>query len=278
MIHILTDSCSDLNPELIEQFNVERIPLNVFINNQSYLDNIDISRQQLFAFVEEAGILPKTSAPTAEAMKRFLDREGEVIFISISSALSATYQVAVLAKNDLPNRTITVVDSRNLSTGIALLVLRAIEMRNADSSSQAILAEIENLIPRVHSSFVVDTLDYLYLGGRCTAIQHIFGSVLKIRPVIEVRPDGKLGMREKIGGSRRKALNSLLDDFRKNAPEIDPHRVFVTHTGCDDDAGYLEQEIRNILPIENLHITYAGSTISSHCGPNTIGILYMTRN
>jgi DegV family protein with EDD domain len=277
MIHILADSCSDLSPELIDQFRIEQIPLNVFINNQSYLDNVNITRHQLFAYVDETGVLPKTSAPTVESMERFLDRDGEVIFIPISSSLSATYQTAVLAKNNLPNRTIYVVDSKNLSTGIAHLVIKAIELRDSGLSADEIIKEIEGLIPCIHTSFVIDTLDYLYMGGRCSAMQHVFGSLLKIRPVIEVRPDGTLGMRQKIGGSRKKALQALVDDFQENASTIDPHRVFITSTGCDEDADFLKQELLKILPIENLDVTYAGATVSSHCGPNTIGILYITR-
>ena len=278
MIHILTDSCSDLSPELISQFKIEQIPLNVFVNNQSFLDNVNITRELLFAYVDETGVLPKTSAPSVEAMQQFLDREGEVIFIPISSALSATYQTAVLVKNNLPNRSIHIVDSRNLSTGIGHLVLKALELRERGLSVKEIIHEIEATIPRLHTAFVIDTLDYLYMGGRCSAIQHVFGSLLKIRPIIEVSPQGTLGMREKIGGSRKKALKALLTDFRNNVPIMDPHRVFITHTGCDEDAAYLGDEIQKILPIENLDITLAGATISSHCGPNTIGILYITKN
>lgn len=278
MIHILTDSCSDLSPELIDQFKIEQIPLNVFINNQSYLDNVNISRQQLFAFVDETGILPKTSAPTVEAMHQFLDRDGEVIFIPISSALSATYQTALLVKNNLPDRKIHIIDSKNLSTGIGHLVLKAVELREQGFSTEQIIQQIEATLPKLHSAFVIDTLDYLYLGGRCTAIQHVFGSLLKIRPVIEVNSHGMLVVREKIGGSRKKALNALLEDIRQNASIIDLHRVFITHTGCEADATYLANELQLILPIENLNITCAGATISSHCGPDTIGILYITRN
>jgi DegV family protein with EDD domain len=169
------------------------------------------------------------------------------------------------------------VDSKNLSTGIAHLVIKAIELRDSGLSADEIIKEIEKLIPRIHTSFVIDTLDYLYMGGRCSAMQHVFGSLLKIRPVIEVRPDGTLGMREKIGGSRKKALQALVDDFQRNASSIDPHRVFITSTGCDEDSDFLKQELLKILPIENLDVTYAGATVSSHCGPNTIGILYITR-
>lgn len=275
MIHILTDSCSDLSPDLIAQFHIEQIPLNVFVNNQSYLDNVNITRRDLFDFVDRTGVLPKTSAPTVEAMHKFLDRDGEIIFIPISSALSATYQTAVLVKNNLPNRSINIIDSRNLSTGIAHLVIQALEFRDKGATSTEIISKVEALIPNLHTSFVIDTLDYLYLGGRCSAMQHVVGSLLKIRPVIEVTQDGTLGIREKIGGARKKALNSLLEDFRQHLSSLDLHRVFITHTGCDEDANYLANELQKMAPIENLNITLAGATISSHCGPNTIGILYI---
>ena len=277
MIHILADTCSDLSRDLLDQYKIELIPLNVFINNKSYLDGIEISRDQLFEYVNQTGQLPKTSAPIVEIMTKFLDRDGDVIFISIGSALSATYQTAVLAKNSLPDRKIQIVDSNNLSTGIGHLVIRAAELRDQGASADQIVSEIIYMIPRIRTSFVIDTLDYLYMGGRCSAMQHIFGSLLKIRPIIEVRPDGSLGVREKIGGSRKKALFALVEDFQRNADQINPHRVFITHTGCDSDADYLQAEIARILPIENLNITYAGSTISSHCGPDTIGILYVLK-
>jgi DegV family protein with EDD domain len=124
---------------------------------------------------------------------------------------------------------------------------------------------------------VVDTLEYVYKGGRCSAVEMIVGSLLKIRPVIEVRPDGTLGIREKKGGSRKKALDSLLLDFSNHLDTLDPHRVFVTHTTSDEDALYLAFELKKLAPIEHLHITSAGSTIASHCGPGCIGILYMTQ-
>lgn len=277
MIHILADTCSDLSKDLLDQFKIDLIPLNVFINNRSYLDGIEISRDQLFDYVNQTGQLPKTSAPIVEIMTKFLDREGDVIYISIGSALSATYQTAMLAKNSLPGRNIFIVDSKNLSTGIGHLVVRAAELRDQGLPLEEILAEINFMIPRIRTSFVIDTLDYLYMGGRCSAMQHIVGSLLKIRPIIEVRQDGSLGVREKIGGSRKKALSALIEDFQRNASQINPHRVFITHTGCDSDAEYIRDEISRLLPIENLNITYAGSTISSHCGPDTIGILYVLR-
>jgi DegV family protein with EDD domain len=278
MIHILTDSCADLSPELLDRYHIELIRLSVFIHGQTYFDGKDISTPQLFRLVDEHKQLPKTSAPSIVDFMRFLDREGDSLYIGISSNLSATVSNAILACQNLENRTsIQVIDSLNLSTGIGLLALKAAELRDSGSSIAEISQEIKNTVPKVRTSFVIDTLDYLYMGGRCSSMQHVVGSLLKIRPVIEVHPNGTLGIREKIRGNRKRALDSLVENFRAHLSEIDPHRVFITHTCCERDADYLAHEISAMLPVEDLCITIAGSTVASHCGPNTIGILYLTK-
>ncbi len=275
MIHILTDSTCDLGQALLRQYGIEFIPLTVILGEVTFRDQVDITLPELFAQIERTGQLSKTSAPSVAEFSAFFHREGEIIYLGLSSALSATVQNARLAAENQPG--ITVIDSLNLSSGIGLLALRAADLRKAGCSAVEITADIQNTIPKVNTSFVIDTLEYLYKGGRCSAMQNIFGSLLKIRPVIEVRPDGTLGVKDKIRGSRGKALNSLLEDFRTHAADADLRRVFITHTGCDADAEYLHAELGKIAPIEQIHITSAGCVIASHCGPNTIGILYLTR-
>lgn len=277
MINILTDSCCDLSPDLLTRFGVDMISLPVFINDQTFLDRVEIDHQKLFELVGNTGTLPKTSAPTLANFHKFLDRDGESIFIGISSKLSATVNNAALAAQSLPQRKITVIDSLNLSTGIGLLVLKAADLRDAGMSVEQIASGVNQAIAKVHTSFVIDTLEYLYKGGRCSAMSMVVGSLLKIRPVIEVNPDGTLGVKEKITGTRKKALNSLLADFHKHLSELDNQHVFITHTGCDADAAFLAEEMHKLIAIQNLHITYAGATIASHCGPNTIGILFLTQ-
>jgi len=277
MINILTDSCSDLSKDLIERNQIGVIRLSVFINNHIYSDGLDITTDQLFDLVVRTGQLPKTSAPSIAEFSKFFDRPGECIFIGIGSPLSATHSNALIAAQNLENSGVRVIDSLNLSTGIGLLVLKAAELRDRGFSAEAIEAEIQAAIPKVRTSFVVDTLEYVYMGGRCTAIQMIFGSLLKIRPILEVRSDGTLGIRDKIRGSRKSALDRLLTDFKDHLEEIDLHRVFVTHTSCEEDARYLASEVAKLAPIEELCITLAGSTIASHAGPRCIGILYMVK-
>ena len=275
MIDIFTDSCSDLSPELIKKHQIRVIHLNVFINGHDYKDG-ELTQAELFALAGQSGELPKTSAPSISEFAQAFDTPNEKLFIGISAQLSATLQNAIKGA-EMAEQPVQVVDSMNLSTGIGLLVLKAAEARDQGASVAEIKTLIEATVPQVRTSFVIDTLDYLYKGGRCTTMQHLVGSMLRLRPVIEVRPDGTLGVKEKIGGSRRKALNALLENFKRNLPEVDLHRVFVTHTSCEEDAAYLRAELLKLAPIEEVCITAAGATIASHCGPNTIGILYILK-
>lgn len=276
MIHIVTDSTSDLNPEMIQKYDIGVVPLVVTVQEKSYRDQIEINIQDLFQSVKDTGQLPKTSAPAVTEFLPLFDKPGEIIFIGISSKLSATTQNAILAAETL-GKPVRIIDSLNLSTGAGHLVMLAAELREQGCSADEIERAVRSTIPKLRSSFTVDTLDYLYKGGRCTAIESVVASLLKIRPVIEVKPDGTLGVKDKLRGSRSKALNSMLQAFQADLENIDPHRVFITHTGCHADAEALRAEIARMAPIEKLDITLAGCVIASHCGPDTIGILYRVK-
>jgi DegV family protein with EDD domain len=278
MIEITTDSCEDLTKTLFDRYHLRFISLPVLVNGKNYKDGVDITPPDLYKAVEESGVLPKTSAPSVADFIQFFEASpaDEIIFCSISSKLSATFQAATLASQSVKKK-IHIIDSLNLSTGIAHVAMLGAELRDQGLPAEKIIAEMNALIPKVHTSFVIDTMEYLFKGGRCSAMQYLMGSLIRIRPVIDVKPDGTLGIKDKAGGSRKKALNSMLQDFRDHLADIDPHRVFVTHSGyCEEDAKYLCDELRKLLNFEELNITTAGATVSSHCGPKTIGILYTT--
>ena len=278
MIKIYTDSCSDIGQEEIQKENIKIIPLQVFINERTYRDGVDIQTYELFEYVEKNGVLPKTSAPSVGDFTRAFSQEKEDgIFIGIGSKLSATVQNAKIAADLIKEKVIRIVDSQNLSSGIGLLVLKAADLRAQGKTLEEIESEINKAVKKIHTSFVIDTLDYLYKGGRCSAMANIVGSILKIRPVIEVSQDGTLGVREKTRGTRSKALGVLIKDFQDNLPNIDLNRVFITHTGCEEDAAFLAVELKKLADIKELLITVAGATIGSHCGPDTIGVLYLLR-
>jgi DegV family protein with EDD domain len=276
MVSVVTDSTADLSSELVERYRIDVIPFAVHHRGRTYYDGVDIDAQRLYGMVETTGELPKTSAAPVASYTAAFDRPGEVIFTGIGAKLSAGLQSAQLAAAEFPAGKVRVIDSRNLSTGTGLLVLRAAELRDRGCSADEIERELLAAVPRVRTSFVVDTLRYIYMGGRCTAVESFVGSLLHIHPVIGVEPDGSLAVRQKLRGTTRRALQALLDDFAAQLPEIDRRRVFVTHSGSAD-ARWVADEVRRIASPEELLVTQAGCTISSHCGPNTTGILYLLR-
>lgn len=276
MIQIKTDSCADLGQPLLNAHGISSIPLHVLVNGEDHFDD-DLTLNFLFSSVDQTGELPKTAAPSVQEFIDFFSVPGPIVYIGLSSQLSATMANAKLALEQMGREDIHLIDSLNLSTGIGLLALKAADLRDAGLDAKKISAEIEAARAKIRTAFVIDTMDYLYKGGRCTALQAIFGSMLKIRPVIDVRPDGTLGVLDKVRGSRKKALDRLLSGFKEDLPDVDLTRVFVTHTGCPEDAEYLTGKLRGMAEIKDVLITIAGSTIGSHCGPNTIGILYLKK-
>ncbi len=277
MINILTDSSCDLGNELIQQYQIGVIPLYVIHKDQTYRDGIDLDLRQLFDLIDKSGQLPKTSAASVAEFMAFFDRPGENIYLGLGSPYSVTYSNALQASENLETKNTHVIDSLNLSTGTGLLLLKAADLRDQGLSAAEIEREVRACVPKVHTSFVLDKLEYAYMGGRVSSLQMIVGSMLKIQPVIEVRPDGSLGIREKVRGSRKKAIDCLLTNFMEHLPELDPRRVFVTHTLCDADVQYVVSELKKMAPIKNIYVTLASSIIGAHAGPGTVGILYMTK-
>jgi DegV family protein with EDD domain len=278
MVNVITDSTSDLGADIAAEFKLTVIPLSVTLGGKVYQDGVDIQQKDLFALVQKCGELPKTAAPSVGEFTKAFNRPGESVFIGISSKLSTTIQNARLAAEMLPVGKVRVIDSLNLSTGVGLLVLRAAELRDQGLSAKQIENALLISVPKVRSSFVIDTMEYLYKGGRCTALQAVAGSVLKIHPIIGVQQDGTLGVKEKVRGSLQKGYQIILDDFESHLPELDRKRVFVTTTNDDEeDVQFLVNEVKRIAAPEDVRVTKAGSVISSHCGPRTAGILYFVK-
>ena len=277
MVQIVTDSTADMNPETAREFGIAVVPQYVHLGDKTYLDGVDLRPDQLFKLVAQTGQLPKTAAAPVEAFRKAFDTGGPVVFISLSSSLSGLIQSARLAAQEFPQGQVLIVDSLNASSGIALLALLAADLRNQGLPPEAIAARLEERRTRVRTTFIVETMEYIYKSGRCTAIQAVAGSLLKIHPIIEIRRDGTVGLRGRVRGSRRKCLQALLDDFATQLPELDRKRVFITHAGCDEDAEFLRSEVIRLANPEKVYVTWTGSVISSHCGPGTIGILYMLR-
>lgn len=282
-IRILTDSTADLSPELLAANDVRVVPLLVQFGEESYQDGIEINTDQLFQMVAERNQLPKTASGSPAVFRRYFEEAtadgSKALFIGISAKFSATIQNAQIAASEFPEGRVRVFDSRNLSTGIGLQVLRACDLARQGKSMEEILADLETYQAGVRTSFVIDTMDYLYKGGRCSGMQALVGTLLKIRPIISV-VDGGMIVAAKIRGARKKSLDWMLERFAEDARagRVRPERVFVTHTGTPEDAAYMRDEVRRILPeVQEVIETRAGSVIGSHCGPGTIGILYATK-
>lgn len=278
-VKIFTDSTSDLTKDIYTEKNISVVPLYVNFDETSYIDGVNITTAELYKKVEEYGKLPKTAASSPadfyNAFKPYIDENYDIVYIGISSGLSSNLQSASIAASDLPEGRIHIVDSLNLSSGIGLLVMKAVDFARQGFSAEEVAVKVRELIPKVKTAFVIDTLDYLYKGGRCSALESFIGGVLKIRPIVKV-VDGKMILGQKLMGKRQKALDTMLSNVIKEKDNIDPDRVMVTNS-ISDDSEYLITELQKSLNVKEIIETQAGCVISSHCGPNTIGILYIEK-
>lgn len=280
VIKIVTDSTADLSPELISRYSLEVVPLYVNFGDEVYRDGIDLNPENFLAKVQSTPVFPRTSQPTPadflQVFRRLLAEGNEVIFIGISSDLSGTIQSALLAKNELATDSIAVVDSRNLAMGIGLMVLRAAELAGEGMRFKELVSILETMPPRLRTTFVVDTLDFLYKGGRLSKAQAVIGNVLNIHPRIEVN-EGKLGLVEKIRGRREKSNARLVEWIMQAAEKVDRRRIVVEHCHAEEDAAYIREKLAEANLAEEILTAKAGTVISSHCGPGTVGVLYMEK-
>jgi len=278
-VKIISDSTCDLSEEQIKSLDIEIMPLYINIKDKSFKDGIDINVSDLYRYVEEEKVLPKTAAISIQdyidTFKKWIDRGYDVVFTGISGGLSSSFNNTRLAIEELgAEDKVFSIDSKNLSTGIGLLLLKACEKRDSGASAKEVADYMNSFVEKVRSQFIIDRFDYLYKGGRCSSMARIFGTMLKIKPLITVR-DGKMTVAEKPHGKKIKGLEALLRFLERDKDKLDLDNVFVTHTYADMDAKYLVNKIKENYSFKNVYVTNAGSTIASHCGPGTIGILYI---
>ncbi|AOZ93831.1 DegV family protein [Paenibacillus crassostreae] len=275
-IKIFTDSTSDLPIAWIEQHKIGIVPLYVVFGDQSLKDGLDITPVDLYNKVSDYGFLPKTAAPSPsdfiKAFAPYIEQGEQILFISLSSELSSTYQNAVIAAEDFPSQQIAVFDSLNLSSAIGLLVMKAVHAAEAGRSLDEIITLLHTVRPEIEAEFVVDTLEYLYKGGRCSGMQNLIGSMLKIRPIIKVA-DGKMTPAYRVRGKREKALDMLLQNAINKKDLMDQDIIFVVHSLAEKDALNLQENLQKHTQA-TVALSTAGCVICSHCGPQTIGIMY----
>ncbi|MDG0888254.1 DegV family protein [Paracholeplasma manati] len=277
---IMTDSTCDLTKSLIESRGIHVAPLYVNFGDLSYRDGVDLTTEELYAKVDELGFLPKSAAVSpgdfVNEFTPFIERGYDIVCITIGSKLSGTYQSALIAKDMVDESRIHVVDSNNLSSGVGLVVLKGCDLRDQGLSALDIKKQLDEITPRVRSQFAIQTMDYLYKGGRCSALSAFLGGVLAIKPIIQVN-DGKLDVYKKAIGKMTRALDYMLEDYAALYDKIDPDYVMITHSLADKSAVYMKEKVAEIGMPKNLYETFAGCVISTHCGKGTIGILYILK-
>ena len=278
-IVIASDSTCDLSAELVERYSIEIVPLKVHLGETLYTDGVDINPDAIYAHYEKTGELPKTSAPSIADFESFFkeqtDKGCAVVLFTISAEMSATYNNARLAAEEFEE--VYVVNTENLSTGGGLLVLAAAKMAEKGLSAGEIAKACENMRSRVDASFVVDDLEFLHKGGRCSAVAAFGANLLQLKPCIVVK-GGKMGVDKKYRGKFGVVLEKYISERIGDGSTIELEHIFVTHAGCDPII--VEQcvaQVKSLAPFEEIMITRAGCTISSHCGRNTLGVLFIRK-
>ena len=276
-VKIISDSTCDLSPELVQKYDIGIIPLIVMKNTEEFLDGVTITPADIFAHVTAGGSLCSTAARGVavfqEEFSKYAGNYDGVIHVNISSDFSSSYQNACIAAEDFDN--VRVVDSRNLSTGQGLVVLKACELAQTATDLDTLKAELDEFATRVEASFVLDRLDYMVKGGRCSSVAALGANVLSLRPCIQVK-DGKMGVGKKYRGAYQKCLLQYVKERLEGHDDIDLHRIFITESGgfTPEEGAQVAEAVRSYQPFEEVLHTRAGCTVSSHCGPRTLGILY----
>ena len=282
MVKIISDSTCDLSSDLIEKYNISILPLHIVLGTEEYEDGRSITPDDIYKWSDENNATPKTSAVSMEQVRaeyeKYLENYDEIVIFSISSQMSSTFQVMRMAAQDLEaEERIHVIDSQNLSTGIGLLVIEAARMAQEGKSAAEIEAVLIEDIPKVRSSFVVDTLVYLHRGGRCSGLAAMLGGAMKLHPMIVVQ-DGKMHSSKKYRGTLNRVITSYAKDLEEALKKARKDRVFITHSGCDSAiVEQVYQYLQGLNHFEEILITRAGGVISSHCGPGTLGVLYIEK-
>jgi len=279
-VAIIADTTCDLSVELKERYQIKTFPLHIHLGDKEYSDGVDISPDDIYRWSDENKATPKTSAVSpAEAtdvLEAALKNAESVICFCISDQMSSTGNVLRLAVQELEvEDKVFVVDSKSLSTGIGLQIIEAAILAEQGMEAKEIVEKIQNITPRVRASFVVDTLTYLHRGGRCSGLAALAGGALKLHPLISVI-DGKMLPGKKYRGKMNRVLIEYVKDMEEELKLAKTDRVFITHSGCEKEIiDAVKAELTALGRFEEILITRAGSVVTSHCGPGTLGVLFI---
>lgn len=284
-IKICCDSTCDLNNELYEKYQIKVIPLGVVLGDDLRKDGVDVDPLAIFEYVKKAGVLPKTSACSVgeyyDVFKEYAESGASVVHINISAEFSSCYEnachAAEMVKEEIEGAEIYVVDSRNLSSGSGHLALMARELADDGFTAKEIFDKLVQAREKLDVSFVLQTLEYLQKGGRCPSVVAFGANLLKLRPEIEVK-DGKMGVGKKYRGAMEKSILDYIRGRLEGRQDLDTKRIFITHSHVPQDiVDKVRALISELAPFEEIIETYAGCTVSSHCGPDCLGVLFFTK-
>ena len=276
-VMITADSTCDLSPELLERFNIKTIPLTIQLRDESFFDGEGFTPEVMYERYRKDGTLPKTAAAGYQQFidffSQFTNAGYQVVHLEISSELSCSFSNACLAAQDLGD--VFPVDTQMLSSGVALLAIEGAECRDKGMVAQEIAEHLRSLTGKVDTSFVLDTLEYMWKGGRCSAVTSLGANLLKLKPALEMK-DGKLGVYKKYRGAIETVYKQYVKE-RLAGKQVRPGHVFITNSGeiAPEIIQQLDELVRELIPVQEIHHSIAGCTISSHCGPKTLGILFI---
>ena len=278
-IKITSDSTCDLSKELIEKYNITIVPLTIIKDNEAFSDGETITPADIFAHVAAGGDLCSTTAKNigeyTDLFEEYSSQYDGIIHINIGAEFSSCYQNACLAAEDFAN--VRVIDSRNLSTGQGLVVLKACELAQTCEDLDQIKAQLDAFTPRVEASFLLDQLKYMVKGGRCSAAAALGANLLNLKPCIEVK-NGKMGVVKKYRGTYSKCLANYVKDRLNERDDLERKHLFVTRTPVTDDCfTAVKNAVDQYADFENIYWTEAGCTVSCHCGPGTLGVLFVRK-
>lgn len=282
MTKIIADSTCDLSKELIEEYDIRMIPLHILLGEEEYEDGCNITPKKIYEWSDTNKTVPKTSAPSMEkamaVIENAIAQGDDAVCFAISESMSTSANIMRLAVNELQaGEKVYVIDSANLSTGTGQLVIEAAKLAQKGMGAKGIAEQIEKLKPKVRASFVVDTLTYLHRGGRCSGVAAMAGGVLKLHPRIAV-VNGKMEAGKKYRGHMEKVIMDYVADMKNEFLKADAERVFITHSGCEQEIVDKVYDYLNKLGYFNhIFITTAGGVISSHCGRGTLGVLFISK-
>ncbi len=278
-IKIISDSTCDLSAELLEKFNITIIPLTVIKGGESYSDGVNITPAEIFAHVAAGGDLCSTAAVNvgeySDWFAKYADKYDGVLHINIGANFSCSHQNALLAAEDFDN--VRVVDSKNLSTGQGLVVLKACELATQCQALDELHEKVQAFTEHVEASFLLDQLGYMVKGGRCSSVAALGANLLGLKPCIEVK-DGKMSVVKKYRGNYAKSLANYVKERLCDREDLDNGTLFVTRTPVSDEClDAVKAAVDTYAKFDNIYWTEAGCTVSCHCGPGTLGVLFVRK-